>query len=523
MRRFLGTWLLLALLLVGSGAGNPGTTSATLAAVGEFAPGEVLVRWRAGLSRAEAQRVLAGEAAEFIETIAPLRVDRLRVPVGRELAIIARLNADSRVVYAEPNYLAQAAGVPNDPGYAQQWNLERVAAAEAWDVTTGDPDLIVAVIDSGADLNHPDLKDRLVYGWDYVRRDSSPDDEYGHGTHVAGIIGAITNNGIGVAGMSWQGKLLVYKVLDRYGMGTYADIASAIVSAQERGARVINLSLGGKEDSQTLLDAVNSAYQAGILLVAATGNDGNVSVRYPAAYPQVVAVGATTAQDQYAPYSNFGPQVDLAAPGGQAGAQVYNTLPSGYGFRYGTSMATAHVSGLAVLIWSIAPSLSRDQVRQILEDTADKVDASRYPYVGGRNHYLGYGRVHAARAVCQAASPRLSAAPTNLSELASFDQPVITRTISLTNPSKQPMSWTASVLAGSFWLSLEPPTSGSIAYPATARLTLNINASRLSLGTYQGLVRINGTSPCRNLQLDVIVQLQVVPQSRHTFLPLVLR
>lgn len=523
MQRFLRMWLLLALLLVGLGTRHLETTSTALVAVGEFAPGEVLVQWRADVPRAEVQSLLASERIELLETITSLRVDRLRVPVGQELALIARLNADPRVVYAEPNYLARAAGVPNDPGYQQQWNLERVAAAAAWDATTGDPGLTVAVIDSGADLNHPDLKDRLVYGWDYVGNDSAPDDEYGHGTHVAGIIGAITNNGIGVAGMSWQSKLRVYKVLDQDGWGTYANVASAIVSAQGSGARIINLSLGGTSPSQTLLNAVDAAYRAGILLVAAAGNDGTNSVRYPAAYTQTVAVGATTAQDQHAWYSNFGPAVDLAAPGGLDNAQIYSTLPNGYGWRYGTSMSAAHVSGLAVLVWAIAPTLSRDEVFQILKDTADKVDASRYPYVGGRNNYLGYGRVNANMAVRQAMPPGLIASPADLNVLASPGLPTTARVILLTNPSRQPISWTASVLAGAFWLSLEPPTSGSIAYPATARLTLNINATGLSPGTYWGLVRINGTSPCRDLQLDVSVRLQVVQQVWHAFLPFVQR
>jgi thermitase len=519
MRRFLRGWLLL-MLLAWPGGGHSGAAPKALAAVGEFVPGEVLVQWRADFPRAEVQRLLANEGAELIETIKPLRVDRLRVPIGRELAIITRLNADPRVVFAEPNYFAQAAGVPNDPEYPQQWNLERVAAAAAWDATTGDPNLTVAVIDSGADLNHPDLRDRLVYGWDYVGNDFVPEDENGHGTHVAGIIGAITNNGIGVAGMSWHGKLLVYKVLDSKGDGPYANIASAIVSAQGSGARIINLSLGGTYFSQTLLNAVDSAYRTGILLVAATGNDGTNSVRYPAAYSQTVAVGATTAQDQYAPYSNFGPEVDLAAPGGQAGAPVYSTLPGGYGFRYGTSMATPHVSGLAVLIWAIAPSLSRDEVLQILKDTADKVGA--YPYVGGRNDYLGYGRVNAARAVCQAAWPGLSLSPTSLNVLVSPGQST-TRTISLMNPSRQPINWTANVSAGNPWLSLAPPTSGSVAYPATASLSLLINATGLSPGIYDGLVRITGTSPCRNLQLDLPVRLQVALQVWHVFLPLIRR
>ncbi len=483
-----------------------------------FVPGEILVQWRPGASPNKIAVALADLGAEHMGTIAGLGVDRLRVRPGREWTAIARLRANALVVYAEPNYIARAAHIPNDPGYWRQWNMERVAAAKAWDFATGDPDLKVAVIDSGVQTDHPDLAPRIQGGWDYVRGDPVPDDEYGHGTHVVGIVGAVTDNGLGVAGMSWQGWLLPYKVLNQDGLGTYADIAAAIVSAQASGARIINLSLGGSAPSQTLLNAVDAAYRAGILLVAATGNN-NGPVNYPAAYTQVLAVGATTDLDRYAWYSNYGPEVDVAAPGGLPETPIYSTIPNGYGFLYGTSMATAHVSGVAALIWSLAPYLSRDDVRQIIEGTVDQVDADSHPYTNGRNNYLGRGRINAERAVRSVLPPRIEASTTEVISIVSLSQPRYTRRLVLQNPSLQPMNWQAQVLAGSRWLSLLPPTSGSLVYPTTTSLSLQIDASGMVPGTYVGLIRVTGTSGAGSQQLDIYVQLQVTTQVQRLFLP----
>ncbi len=517
MRRFLlGLGLLvlaLVLLTGGVGASPQGGPPA-----GDFVPGEILVRWQDHVPAAEIEATLATEGLERIDTIDALKIDRLRVPVGRERQIIARLQADPRVAFAEPNYIARAAGIPNDPDYWRQWNLEQISAPNAWDLATGNPNLKIAIIDSGVDVNHPELGPRLEGGWDYVRNDAVPDDEYGHGTHVAGIIGAITNNQQGVAGTSWYGQMIPYKVLDQAGRGTYADIASAIVSAQEKGAHIINLSLGGSVPSQTLLNAVNAAYNAGALLVAATGNN-NGPVNYPAAYPQVIAVAATTHLDRYAWYSNFGPEVDVAAPGGLPEFAIYSTIPNGYGLLYGTSMAAAHVSGLAALIWSMTPQLSNAEVRQIIEATTEQVDATSYPYVNGRNNYLGRGRINAEMALRLAMAPRVESTPEEIDYIITTGQPVPPRTVYLTNPSLQPISWQAQVLAGRYWLFLEPPTSGNLVYPDTAALSLTINTAGMTQGTYTGLVRVTGSSTSGGQQLDIYVQVRVIEKVHHMYLP----
>lgn len=518
MRKMSGwrRWLLAIVFLWGWGLMGQASAQGGPPARVEFAPGEVLVQWREEARAAES--LLARVDAARIDRIEALRVDRLRVPVGRELEVIARLQADPQVVYAEPNYLARAAYLPNDPSFGLQWNLSQVLAPQAWDVVADASGIRVAVIDSGADLDHPDLgvRNRLVYGYDYVRGDTVPDDEAGHGTHVLGILSALTDNATGVAGLAWNVRLLLYKVLDANEVGTSANVAAAIVSARDNGARIINLSLTLSGPSQTVANAVSSAASAGILLVAAAGN-GNSSVAYPAAYPQVLAVAATTSQDRRAWYSNRGPEIAVAAPGGLAEGQIYSTLPrskGSYGYKYGTSMAAPHVSALAALIWSLRPDLSRDQVRQIILDTADKVDS--YSYVNGRNDYLGYGRINAHLALRRALPPTLTASPPQLDVVLPAAQPTATRSVLLTNQSLQGTTWQAQVVAGGAWLALNPPTSGSLTYPSQAPLVLAINATGRTPGLYVGIVRVSTSS---GQQLDIRVQLLLY--SNRVMVPLV--
>ena len=508
MRKLSGwrRWLLAIIFLWGWGYVGQASAQGGTPAGAEFVPGEVLVQWRAEAPAADA--LLARVGAVRLDRIEALRVDRLRVPVGRELDVIARLQADPRVSYAEPNYLARAAYLPNDPSFGLQWNLSQISAPQAWDVAADASGIRVAIIDSGADLDHPDLgvRARLVYGYDYVRGDTIPDDEAGHGTHVLGILSAVADNGQGVAGLAWNVRLLLYKVLDANEVGTSANVAAAIVSARGNGARIINLSLTLSGDSQTVANAVNEAANAGVLLVAAAGN-GNSSVAYPAAYPQVLAVAATSSQDRRAWYSNRGPEIDVAAPGGLAEGQIYSTLPRSkgtYGYKYGTSMAAPHVSALAALIWSLDPSLTRDQVRQIILDTADKVDSATYPYVNGRNDYLGYGRINAHLALRRALPPVLTASPPQLDVALPAAQPTAIRSVWLTNQSLQATTWQAQVVAGGSWLTLNSSTSGALMYPSQAPLILAINATGRPPGLHVGVVRVTTD---RGQQLDIRVQL----------------
>ena len=257
--------------------------------------------------------------------------------------------------YIEPNYEYHLLEVPNDPEYRKQWNFRNINVESAWDQTKG-AGITVAVIDTGVS-QVPDLKlTNFVEGYDFVNDRKNAKDDHGHGTHVAGIIAQSTNNGYGVAGIAHLAKIMPLKVLSADGGGTVADIAEAIKFAADNGAEVINLSLGGGGASHLLEEAIAYAYNKGVVIVAAAGNENLNAAAYPARYPKVIGVTATDLEDAKAPYSNYGAGVDLAAPGGtETNKILQNTIDPNtgesvfVGFQ-GTSMAAPHVAGVAALI-----------------------------------------------------------------------------------------------------------------------------------------------------------------------------
>ena len=311
--------------------------------------------------------------------------------------------------------------VPNDEYYqTYQWNLKMVNAEAAWAQSKGD-NVIIAIVDTGIDSGHPEFAGKLVNGYDFVNDDSDPDDEDGHGTHVAGIAAAMTNNNEGVAGMGWNALIMPLKVFDNSGFASDSDVAAAIRYAADNGAKIINLSLGGPNDSQTIRDAIQYASSKGVLVIAASGNEykNNNPTIYPAAIPEVLAVAAVDDQQQHASYSSAGAYVDVAAPGGDPTDQfdstvthwIWSTYPRtmagipklGYNAEAGTSQATPLVSGLAALIWSKNPSLSASQVASIIINTVTDLGAP------GKDDFFGYGLVNAGAAVQQASvAPRLT-------------------------------------------------------------------------------------------------------------------
>lgn len=386
---------------------------------GKYLPGVVLVHYQLS-----AQAVQPPALPNAQRVIAPTETWEVRVPPGQECVAAEVLRHEPSVAYAELDYAVRATDIvtPTDPGWRNQWGPVRINAPAAWRISTGLPPTIIAVIDSGIQLNHEDLVSRLwtnrgeqpdngvdddgngkiddVHGWHFYQRwtgsvyvpaeDAVIADDYGHGTHVAGIAAAAMNNGVGIAGIAPGAWVMPVKVLDQFGNGWYSDIAAGIVYAADNGARVINLSLGGTEDSRTLRDAVDYARSRGALVVAATGNTGG-AVLYPAAYEPVLAVAATDSNDQVASFSNHGPQVDVAAPG----VDIYSTWPwvGGYFTKSGTSMAAPHVAGLAALIGSERFDLSADQIAQVITVTAQDVAEP------GWDAFAGWGRIDAYAAV----------------------------------------------------------------------------------------------------------------------------
>ncbi len=279
-----------------------------------------------------------------------------------------------------PRPVSTAAFALNDPLWRDSWSLGKANVTSAWSVTTGAADTVVAVLDTGVDLGHPDLQGAFVPGYDTVNEDADPSDDHGHGTMVAGIIAARANNGIGVAGACWRCSLMPVKVIGANGLGSASDIAEGILWATAHGARVINMSFTLSAPDATIAAAVEQARAQGVVLVAAAGNTGTADLTYPAAYPGVVSVAGTDPADARYGWSNYGSWVRLAAPG----CSMTTAVGAGYGDFCGTSSASALVSGLAGLARSFAGQVPADVIAQALSSNAAPVD------------FVSTGRVDAA-------------------------------------------------------------------------------------------------------------------------------
>ncbi|HUW08766.1 MAG TPA: S8 family serine peptidase [Anaerolineae bacterium] len=487
-----------------------------------YVPGEVLVQWRQGVASAVALSAIAREGLTVLEEFASLRSARLAVPEGEEWSYVDKLGGHPLVDFAEPNYLAQATGdgslYPDDPDWLKQWNMRRIAAPEAWPLSTGAAEVVVAVVDSGVDADHPDLTENLLPGYDFVNHDADPDDDFGHGTHVTGILSARLNNTLGVAGLAPDISILPLKVLNDRGSGTYANISAAIQHAADSGASIISLSLGGESASAVLLQAVTNAHAAGVLLVASAGNQGRSGVYYPARYPEVMAIAATDHYDRWAPYSNWGAEVDLAAPGGTAADPIRSTAPGGYQWEYGTSMAAPHVAGAAALMRAENPALSPDEIADILRQTADKV--GQHLYSGGRNVYLGFGRLNSHEALRHALPPSLTVEPEQLVFLGDQQHAPTARRLLLSNESTSALQWRAEKASGGSWLNLIPPLAGSISHEVAGKLNGLASTGGLSYGVHEGSVRFSSTTAgAQGLPFNTPVILSLVPELSFVHLP----
>lgn len=385
-----------------------------------YKEGEVLVKFKPEVTEAKVSALMTIYGTRLLKKIPRIDVHEIEVP--RSLSVkemVALLAENPDVEFAEPNWVARICVTPNDTLFKYQYALYNsgqeigipgsprgkqradIHASEAWEETRGAKDVVIAVIDSGVDLLHPDIKDKLKSsGRDIVNNDFDATDDLGHGTHVAGIAAAATNNNEGIAGVAWNCQVLPVKVIDREGSGLYSWLAEAIIWATDNQAAVINMSIGGDEPSDTLKEALRYAYQKGVVIIAATGNDSG-PVLYPAAYNDYcLAVAATDYNDTRPEWSNYGSEVDVAAPGVRIVSLVPrwyfgpDSLPYGYGT--GTSMATPHVAGLAALLKSHKPWLKAREIMDIIRYSSDDINATQYP---GLDNYLGYGRVNMEKAL----------------------------------------------------------------------------------------------------------------------------
>ena len=300
--------------------------------------------------------------------------------------LIKIYNKLEEVEYAEPNHMLKAFYTPNDPFFAYQYGPQKVQAPDAWDVTTSNGNIKIAIIDTGVQLNHPELAIKLWPGYNFVEGNLNPNDGNGHGTHVAGIAGALTENSLGIAGIAPSASIIPVRALDNSGNGTLSNIANAITYSTNAGAKVINLSLGSSQGSITLENAINYAWNQGVVIVAAAGNEASNTLTYPAAYQNVIAVASTDINDQKSDFSNYGTWVEVSAPG----STILSTYTgSYYAYLSGTSMACPHVAGLAALL--AAQGKNNVQIKNTILSTCDPVP--------GTGLYWTYGRINANRAV----------------------------------------------------------------------------------------------------------------------------
>jgi len=378
-----------------------------------YAEDHILVKFRPLLTTQHIQAMARAYGSHASKKIPIVDLHRIQVPEGSTVAeMVQAWNQNYFVEYAKPDYIARVAVTPNDLFFRDQYALSNtgqtvpgspggtlsadISATTAWEETTGVSDIVIAVIDTGVDLTHPDLKNKMYSsGKDFVNGDDDATDDFWHGTAVAGIAAAESNNGIGIAGVAWNCMILPVKCMDQNGEGSYSDVIEGILWATDNGAHVINLSLGGPFDDPDLEEAVRYAFQNGVVVVASSGNESG-EVLYPAAYDNyVLAVASTDMDDKQAPESNFGPEIDVAAPGEAVLTTVpVWSVPSNYypySWTWGTSFAAPHVSGMAALILSIKSWMGVEDVMNVIRYTADDVNTDEYP---GRDDYLGYGRIN---------------------------------------------------------------------------------------------------------------------------------
>lgn len=455
MKKSVVSYSLILLLLLLGFAFLPQNTYAQSTDAPEYVPNRIIVKYKSGQSKAkisqivterEAQRkTFFGRAQQAVaDSIAKLkgeslpeeklnRIQNAEKKFGVSTKRLSKFKPDDEltlaestaaidvpkaveefkklpeVEYAEPDFLAHAVEtIPNDPDFdLKQWGPQKIQAPKAWDIATGSANLIISVVDTGVKLNHPDLAGKIIPGYDFYNNDSDPSDDYGHGTHVAGIIAAVTNNSVGMAGIAWQGKILPVKVCSSLGSCPYSTIGDGIQYAADNGAKIINISLGGYSESQYMKSKIDYAYGKNVLIVAAAGNDGNTNINYPAKYANVVAVGATNndASDTRAWFSNYGTELDIVAPG----VNIWSTVttsgsladPTGYRNLSGTSMATPHVAGAAALLLAKYPNLLAGTYNSSNQYDAMPGTLAYYLYHGvedrgaaGRDDTYGWGRLN---------------------------------------------------------------------------------------------------------------------------------
>ncbi len=364
--------------------------------------GEVIVKMKSTAADSSMMNTMDTAGGIMLESLTSDGMMLAEVPAGEtNQSYIDKLEAQPNVEYAQPNYVYTLDRSFNDPGIPYQWYLSKINAFGAWDITAGSPNIKVAIIDSGLDYNHPEFAGKVCAQTDTLDNDGDAFDNVDeHGTHVAGIIAANADNGIGISGVAPGVQLIIVDAFNGENANTF-DILQGVQYCVANGADIINMSFGGAGNDRALETAINNAVSSGVVCVAAAGNEHTSAPSYPSDYESVISVIATTHNDTKSVFSNFGSAKDISAPGDD----ILSTIPGNrYEYWGGTSMATPVVCGVIALMLSVNPDLSVGQVKDILYSTADDLGTP------GKDDTYGYGRVNAYKAVSAKAVP-----PVNIS------------------------------------------------------------------------------------------------------------
>lgn len=357
----------------------------------DFVPDQLLVQPFSGADPDDVSDLYAGASTGVVAELEAIDATVLRVPPNRMITVATRLAESGLIETVQKNYLFSPNLTPSDPLFVQQPHLTQIGATRAWDTTVGSDRITIAVVDTGVDSTHPDLQEKIVAGWNAANDSSDFGDLIGHGTMVAGVAAAASNNQLGVTGVSWNSPILAVRVTDQDGNASAAALAAGILWSTANGARVINVSFAPLWSNRIVRAAAQQAFNRGALVVISAGNAGGTTES--AGYLEALFVGGISSADRIAPFSDRGPFVDLVAPG--VGVQSTKRLGE-YGLASGTSFAAPIVSGTAALVWSVNPDFRPATVRKILFDTAADLG------VRGKDATYGNGAVRAAEAVAGA-------------------------------------------------------------------------------------------------------------------------
>jgi thermitase len=377
-----------------------------------YVPHRLLVKFTNGTPPAAAQSVLGSVGARIEKDLPQIGVKVVSLPPNANEASTANyLSHRPYVEFVELDGIVPVqTTTPSDPWFPNQWHLTRIGAPAAWDVTCGSSNVIIAILDTGVDGTHPDLAGLMVPGWNVYNNNNNTADVLGHGTSVAGCAAAMSNNGLGVASVSWNSRLMPIRISDTAGTATYSAMAAGLTWAADHGAKVANISYIASDNSTVRSAAQYFMNHGGVVTAAA----GNYSTNMTGAdNPYILTVSASDVYDGYSTTTNYGASIDVAAPG----VTVWTTIVGGYQSRSGTSMSAPIVAGVAALTMSANPLLSAAQVQQIIKDSAEDKGAP------GWDPYFGYGRVNAFRAVSMAAGSQGGGTGDTTAPTVAFSQP----------------------------------------------------------------------------------------------------